>query len=296
MQRADSYMATDRALALERAASTWYFYRWSSGAWESDATDLDFAQMVREHEWSIVSRDALALDEPIIAWLARVDEDGESDVPPRQRALASAYAMSTVGIFDVVSVDGRRMTVRDARDDRAYVVHEHNGDVELVPGLLILGRLIPIDDGEWLRSPGAIVITPEGEVHVEELVDALTTMSETLPTPIALEALISTAIYDADVPLDTLPAPTIEEAQAIVLEASEVLADLGFLTDAAPGVAPAAMVDQLDSPALGAFGLGIDQPMAEWLGALMAQVALAEPSRRGARPRAKSRRKKRRKR
>jgi hypothetical protein len=313
MQRADGYMAADAALALERVASTWYFLRWSSGAWEIDPTDTDFTQMVREHEWSIVSRDTLALDEPIIASLARVDEDGESDVPPRQRALADAYAQSTVGIFDVVSVDGRHMTVRDVRDDRPYVVHEHNEDVELFPGLLILGRLIPIGDDEWLRSPGALMIAPDDEAHVAELAEALTAMSETLPTPIALEGLISTAIYDADVPLETLPAATIEEAQAVFVEATELLAELGLIGDVPPadvppgdvlqGDVPETMLEQLDSPALGLFGLGVDQPMAEWLAALATQAALDAPrARRGQgegrkqRARAKQRRKQKRKR
>jgi len=276
MQRADSHMATDEALTLERAASTWYFYRWSDGAWEADGADAEFPRSVREHEWSTVSRDTLALDEPVIASLARVSDDGDDDVPPRQRFLADAYAMSTIGIFEVMSVDGRRMTVRDVQDDRTFVVHEHNTEVNLFPGLVILGRLIPIDDGEWLRSPGTLILVPEDDGYIEELASTLATVSEHLPTPIALEALISSKLYGAAVPVDGLAAPTIEIARATLVDAAEVLVDLGLLGEMPDGDVPPDLLEQMDSPALGMAGLDADAPMVEWLAALMSQVALGD--------------------
>ncbi len=301
MQRADSYMATDAALSLERAASTWFFSRWSDGAWEGDPLDSEFPRSVREHEWSIVSRDTLALDEPVMLSLARKveDDDGADELPPRQRFLANAYAMSTVGIFDVTSVDGRRMHVRDVRDDQTYVVHEHNEDVELTPNWLILGRLIPIDGGEWLRSPGTLVIQPNDEGHADALAEMLTTLTDELPTPIALEAVISMAVYGVDVPVDLMAAPTVNEARAALIGASELLSDLGLIGEVPESAAPPDLLAQLDSPAFGVFGLGIDRPVAEWLGALISQAGVDEPPAGRAarqRTRGKHRQKKRRKR
>jgi hypothetical protein len=289
MQRADSYMACDTTLALERAASTWYFYRWSDGTDAGDPLYVEFPRTVREHEWSIVSRDSLALDAPVMMSLA---SDESVDLPPRQRLLAAAFARSTVGIFEVTSVDGSRVIVRDVRDGLTYVVHEHDSEADPVPGVLILGRLIPIADDFWLRSPGALLLEPRDAVYRDALVEPFAAMSEQLPTPIALEAIISIAIYGATVPVDMFPAPTIAEAQAVLVEATELLAELGLIGDVPPadvppgdvlqGDVPETMLEQLDSPALGLFGLGVDQPMAEWLAALATQAALDAPrARRG---------------
>ncbi len=271
-QRAEAFVDADENLAIEHAASGWFFDRWSEGMLDGDPAYTNFPRMVREQEWSLVSRDTLSLDEPIIASFTTDQEP--ADVPPRQQRLATAYARSTVGIFEVTAVDGPVVTVRNTSDGQVQRYHEHSPEAQPYPGLLILGRLIPLEDDLWLRSPGAVIIASESDQFRDMLTGTLTSLCETLPTPIALEGLISTAVYGAKVPVPDHPAQTIAQAQGMVTMVLDMLQDIGLLTDVPEAQAPAEVLDQLQSPALGLFGLGVDQPMAEWLGALFEQASL----------------------
>jgi hypothetical protein len=271
-ERANAFMAADQNLALERTASAWFFDCWSDGMWEDDPAYTDFPRMVREQEWSLASRDTLSLDEPVIA--SFTTDQQPDDVPRRQQRLASAYERSTVGIFEVIAVDRSHVTVRDTSNGRTFQYYEHSEDADPYSGLLILGRMIPLEDDLWLRSPGAIIITSEGNDYRDMLAQTLTNMSETLPTPIALEGLISSAVYGATVPVSRLPAPTVAMAQATLVLAQGALEELGLLTDVAELQPPSRMLEQLESPALESFGLGVDQPVAEWLMALSEQASL----------------------
>ena len=281
-ERADQFMGSDHALSMERSASAWYFARWSSGSIETDEATTEFPRMVREQEWSLVSRDTLGLAEPVIAsFVDDGDLTGEDDdsiyLPPRQRHLAAALLRSTVGIFEVIDVGGRIMTLRDLSTEAVYRVYEHNEDMAPVAGLLLLGRIIPFDDDVWVRSPGAVVLAPADDTDLGALASMLEQLSEELPTPIALEGLISTIVYGAEVPVAIRPAATIVEAQAALVEVGEVLVDLGLLEDDLPGDGPPDALAEVDMAALDAVGLGIDEPMAEWIGALMEQAALDTP-------------------
>jgi len=272
LQRMEAFVAVDASLSLERNASAWFFECWSEGTGIGDPSYTDFPRRVREQEWSLVSRDTLSLDEPVISSFT-IDQERD-DVPPRQQRLATAYARSTVGIFEIVAVDGLYIAIRDTITGLTHRYHEHSVEANPYPGLLILGRMLPLEDDLWLRSPGAMLITPGDDEFRDSLSTSLTQMSETLPTPIALEWLISTAIYGADVPVSILPAPTVTAARAALMAAQETLMELGLFDDI--GVPPTAkgMAEQLESPALESFELGVDQPVAEWLMALYEQAAL----------------------
>jgi len=271
-QRADVFVATDEHLVLERTASAWFFDCWSDGAWDDDPEYTDFPRLVREQEWSLVSRDTLSLDEPVIASFT-IDRHPD-DVPPRQQRLASAYERSTVGIFEVIAVDGPHVTVRDTSSGQTLRYFEHSEDADPHPGLLILGRMIPLEDELWLRSPGAIIITSQGDDYRDLLSKDLTSLCEAVPTPIALEGLISIAIYGVTVPVARLPAPTITAAKATLMMAHRILEELGLFGDMAEPLSPKHFLDQLESPALEAFELDVDQPVAEWLMALAEQASL----------------------
>jgi hypothetical protein len=274
-QRVEAFMAADEHLALERNASAWFFERWSDGMDEGDPLSTDFPRIMREKEWSLVSRDTLSLDEPAIA--SFTVEQNPPDVPPRQQRLATAYARSTVGIFEIIAVDGPLVTVRDVSTGQTHRYHEHSEEANPYAGLLILGRMIPLEDDLWLRSPGAVIITPAGNEFRDALSSSLTQMCETLPTPIALEGLISTAVFGAKVPVSLLPAPTVTAAGAALIAAQETFEELGLFTDVEVPPTPEGMAEQLESPALQSFDLGVDQPVAEWLMALYEQASLDTP-------------------
>ena len=167
------------------------------------------------------------------------------------------------------------MTVRDLDTSATYRVYEHNEEIAPIVGLLLLGRIIPLDDDLWLRSPGAVIISPGEDSDRETLPSILRKVAEGLPTPIALEGLISTTVYGAKVPLAIRPAPTIAEAQAGLVEVGQVLADLGLLgDDLLPVEESSDALAEPDLAILDAAGLGIDDAMAEWIAALLEQAAL----------------------
>jgi len=270
LQRVEAFVAVDENLALERDASAWFFECWSEGSDDRDPSYTDFPRMVREQEWSLVSRDTLSLDEPAIASFA-IDQKPDN-VPLRQQRLATGYLRSTVGIFEVVAVDGPHVTVRDVSNDQTLRYYEHNEDADPSSGLLVLGRLIPLDEDMWLRSPGAVIVTSVADDYPAFLSKTLTNLCEDLPTPIALEALISLAIYRATVPVSRLPAPTIAAAHATLAAVDDMLEAIGVFDDEDNVLVDS--VEQLNAAEEERFQQRIDQSMADWIDALTEQIEL----------------------
>lgn len=150
--RVELGIADDPLDVLERAASAWWYHRW-----HAEADDDEFAE-VREQEWSLVERATAATGLSFVAELVE-DEDAVAALPPRQRHLARQLPHSVSGTWRV-----RERTGDDAvfvsSDGTEYPVREH--EVEYAAGATAVGRLIPLGDGTWLRSPG-MHIAPEPE-------------------------------------------------------------------------------------------------------------------------------------
>ena len=274
LQRADTVVSVDENLTVERTASAWFFDCWSDGTEPGDPAYVDFPRMVREQEWSLVSRDTLSLNDPVISLFA--PDQGEDDVPPRQRRLAAAYAQSTVGIFEIVAGDGEYWTVRDSTTGQTHRYYEHSEDAHPYPGLLILGRLIPLEDDLWLRSPGAIIITRPSDEFRDHLVTTLSTLVESLPTPIALEGLISLAVYRAVVPVARPPAPTIAAAHAALAAVDDMLEQVGVF-DIDDVEIPENDYERRNAAEQEQFEQRVDQPVGDWIAALTEQVDLERP-------------------
>lgn len=273
-QRAEAFVAVDENLSVERDASAWLFDCWSDGSEEGDPSYTDFPRMIREQEWSLVSRDTLSLDEPVIASFA-IDHEPD-DVPLREQQLATGYLQSTVGIFEIVAVDGPHVTVRDVSTGQTHRYYEHNGDANPYSGLLILGRMIPLENDLWLRSPGAMIITSAADDFPAVLAKTLTDFCENLPTPIALEALISLAVYGATVPDPRLPAPTIAAAHATLAAVDDMLEAIGVFDDEDDELSEGSVAERNDAE-FERFQQRLDQSMSDWIGALNAQIELDSP-------------------
>jgi len=297
-QRVEAFVDADENLGLERAASAWFFECWSEGSEDDDPSYTDFSHMIREQEWSLVSRDTLSLDEPAIASFAM--DQKPDDVPLRQQRLATGYLRSSVGIFEMLAVDGPYVTVRDASNGQTHRYYEHNEETNPSPGLLILGRMIPIDEDMWLRSPGAVIIKSVADDYPAFLSKTLTGFCENLPTPIALEAVISIAIFRATVPVSRLPAPTIAAAHATLAAVDDMLEAIGVFDDEDDVVMES--VEQRNAAEFDRYQHRLDQSMADWIGALSDQVELesrrpnAQPAKRKKQRRAKQQSARRRKR
>jgi hypothetical protein len=299
-QRMEAFVAADENLAVERDASAWFFECWSDDASADDSAYTDFSRMIREQEWSLVSRDTLSLDEPVVSSFT-IDQ-ARDDVPPRQQRLATAYAQSTVGIFEVMAVDGPTVTVRDVGNGQTHRYHEHNEDAKPYPGLLILGRMLRVEDDLWLRSPGAIIISSVADDYSAFLSKTLTTFSEDLPTPIALEALISLSVYQATVPVSRLPVPTIAAAHDALAAVDGMLEAIGVFDDEDDDNLLTESVEQRDAAEQERFEQRVDQALGAFIGALNDQIELdsprpaAQPAKRKKPPRAKQQPTRRRKR
>jgi len=274
LQRADTVVFVDENLTVERSASAWFFDCWSDGTQPGDPAYVDFPRTVREQEWSLVSRDTLSLNEPVISLFT--PDQRPDDVPPRQQHLAAAYAQSTVGIFEIVARDGPYGTVRDVSTGQTHRYHEHNEEANASPGLLILGRMIPLDGDLWLRSPGAILIAQPGDDVRDNLQTTLTSLVESLPTPIALEALISLAVYGARVPVARLPAPTIAAAHAALADVDDMLDRVGVFDIDDAGIAEDDY-ERRNAAEQERFEQHVDQPVGDWIAALTEQVELDRP-------------------
>ena len=235
-----------------------------------------------------MSRDTLSLDEPAIASFA-VDQKPD-DVPLREQQLATGYLRSSVGIFEIVAVEGPYVTVRDATNGQTHRYYEHNEEADPSPGLLILGRMIPLDQEMWLRSPGAIIITSMADDYAAFLSQTLTKFSEDLPTPIALEALISIVIFEATVPIPRLPAPTIAAAHATLAAVDDMLEAISVFDDEADENVFVESVEQLNALEEERFQQRVDQPLADWIGALTEQIELESPRPDAQAPKRKKRR------
>ena len=271
-QRAEAFVAVDENLAVERDASAWFFDCWSDGSADGDPSYTDFPRMIREQEWSLVSRDTLSLEEPVIASFA-IDQQPD-DVPARQQRLATGYLQSAVGIFEIITVNGPYVTARDLSNGQIHRYYEHNEEANPFPGLLILGRMVPVEDDLWLRSPGAVIITSAADDYPAFLSQTLTSLCETLPTPVALEALISLAVYGATVPVPRLPAPTIAAAHATLAAVDDMLEAIGVFDDEDDDNVLTQSVEQRNAAEQERFHQRLDQSMLDWIGALNDQIEL----------------------
>ena len=274
LQRSELFVIEgDEFLVMERRASAWYFDTWSVRGRRADGTE--FTRTVREQEWSLVSRDSLALEEPVM--MSLIGSEMFAEIPPRQQRLANALQQSIIDVFEATAIDGRTLTARSLRDGITYHVHEHNDEVLRLQHVMILGRLIPFEDGLWLRSPGAVAFSRTGGEQASLLAEGLTRMAGTLPAPLIIEAIISTIAFGERVPRAIKPAGSARDARALLDKLFPALDDLGLREDLPLDQIPANLRARATGRDLQAAGYALDQALGEWMGALSAQADAATP-------------------
>ncbi len=272
LQRAEAFVLTDELLVSERMASAWYFSMWSVGRGGKAHDAMDFTRRVREQEWSLIDRVTVTFDETVIAALAR--DERFDRIPKRQQRLARALAASVLDIFVVEAVHDDHLTLRSVRGGRAHRVHEHNPDARLSPGYFVIGRLIPFDQGLWLRSPGTISFSPRRPDEAAVLADALQRASAAMPLAVGLGALISAVVLGAKPPLSRKPVPSAREAGELVEFLTEALDRLGRREEVTRDELPNELDASMPPAAAGAhfYRFAVDDALAEWIGALSAQA------------------------
>ncbi|CAA9325537.1 MAG: hypothetical protein AVDCRST_MAG68-2209 [uncultured Gemmatimonadetes bacterium] len=142
LERVEMGIEANPLRALERAASGWWFLR-SRG--DDELTEL------REQEWSLAERPTAATGRSFVAELV-ADEEAMAALPPRQRHLARQLLQSVSGSWRVRERTGDDAVFVSLADESEYRVREH--EAEYGADAVAVGRLVPLDDETWLRSPG----------------------------------------------------------------------------------------------------------------------------------------------
>ncbi|HEX7050822.1 MAG TPA: hypothetical protein VF188_11510 [Longimicrobiales bacterium] len=278
--RLEAFALTDGLLRLERRASRWIFDRWSPPLRFGDREAVAFTRNVREREWSLTEHDTLRFGQPVLH--AFCDRPLFDLVPARQQRLARAMRGAVAGVFTVASHDGDDVVFEGPLDRRRYRVHEHNTDARYEAGFVAIGRLIPLGEGRWLRSPGMLIFkTPAA--------DAAHQYAETfergrgVPPTIRMEGLIGAVAGRRDVPRDVPPAASPAEALALLQTIRQTLEEHGLVEEVEPGQAPPELLAP-EGEERRYFGFRVDDEMAAWIAALAEQARSGRgPGRRGGR-------------
>jgi hypothetical protein len=233
---------------------------------------MAFTRNVREQEWSLVERETVTFDMPVME--ALVHDERFAEIPARQQRLARALLASILDIFSVETVEQSHMTLRSVRGGRAHHVHEHNEEAHMEPGYFVIGRLIPFENDLWLRSPGTISYAPRGVDEATVLADALTRMTSAMPLPIAIEALISTLVLGGKPPASPKPASSPAAAREVAQFMTDALDKLGLREEVTAEELPDDMAARLPRPGsdIRYFDIAVDEALAEWIAALSAQA------------------------
>jgi len=158
-------------------------------------------------------------------------------------------------------------------------VHEHNEEIAYVPGFIALGRLIPLDGGRWLRSPGMAFGSAPNDELAPALARAVRASTDTLGPALTIEAAIATMMSGtrATLPLAVKPARSAAEAKALSWELNEVLQEAGLAKRVAKKRAPAELRDVALAPGTQLFEFSVDAAVGEWMQALIEMGGTGAP-------------------
>jgi hypothetical protein len=280
--RLEAFVLRDDDLARERVVSEWYFSRWSVAKNARFAESLAFARDVREQEWSLVYRDMLTSGMPVVSGF--IADPGFADVPPRQQRLARALQRSFADVFVIEAAREDHLTLNRIRGGRRYEVHQHNPSAAFARGHVLVGRLIPFEDGLWLRSPGALAFPPRSDDDASLMAKSLDVAEAdgVLPDPIAIEALLSYVVGGAKPPSNVPPAASAAEAYALLDEANEWLDELGLRKQVRREDAPVELQKDMAGANALFYEMNVDAAVREWMSALFVQAKHIVPNKGGA--------------
>jgi hypothetical protein len=288
-ERVEFFTSLDRLAALERLAARWYFRRYTV---QHPGGRFDQFQRSREQEWSLAARSSLAHRASFLDTF--MEHHGDRFTTEQKQQVARAVKQRVTGVFQVMKRYEDRSIVRNPLSDETFALREFNPEISYLEEDLILGSLLPVDRGFFLRSPGCVgarPVTPGGAV---EWAGAWADTAKVEPPSIALEAVITTVFANATEPHEEPPFQSSAEARQAETNIFEALAAAGYATivhdagsprvhsrhtgvpfanvlylRAPKGVEPGLIDDRAQLPVL-------DRAVSEWLVALRAQVAAAE--------------------
>lgn len=237
-EKVEAWVEDDPLIYLERAASAWWLSRWRGAR---PLAGDDFAQGVREQEFSLVERPLRCLGVSAMEHL--VEEKLLRGIGPRQQRMAAHLLQSQAGVWTVKAREDGRAVLLAAWDGTPYEVREHATpqDNSYGPGYVALGRLIPFGDGTWLRSPGMFMMSfgARSTALARDLARGMAAQAEHMPVEAVLEAAAYTLAGVRGLPRAVPPAPTPDDAASLGRELTALLREAGIARPADPGSAAA---------------------------------------------------------
>jgi hypothetical protein len=267
----EAAVARDPLLAMEREASAWWIERWTRDT--GTAEDADVRTMVRGEEFSLVEHATLRDGRPVLQALLKY---GELDVlPPRQRKLAEQLWRSVAGVWTVRERDEDGAVYVWKTDDTVFRVREDPG-ADYDAGDAAIGRLIPLGDDTWMRSPGMEILAQPGDEWVAGVSRAFAdAIPARVPDAVMVEAALTVAAGGGDLPRRVPPARSASEARTVLADALRILQERGFARAIDEEARLLGMVAHRHPTAHPPVDFVLETVVSEWL------TALAEMGRKG---------------
>lgn len=269
-EKLEGWAARDPLTSLERAACAWWFSRWRG---PRPLPGDEFARGVREQEFTFVDRPMLAVEESAVDHLVR--SGLLRGVGERQQHVARQLVRSRAGVWRVDSrVEGRAVFVGPLDGER-YDVLEHatTGDNPYRAGFIALGRLIPLGDGTWLRSPGTLLLSygDRSPSLARTLAEGLETQRGSLPMPAAVEFTVHQLYGARGLPRTVPPSPSPEDAADAGRDLSLLLRAAGLARPADPSSNPEAARMAARTQNTEVLEYNLDMVLAQYMQAIVQQ-------------------------
>jgi hypothetical protein len=205
------------AAGLETRAAGWWFSLWSPPP--GTAAGELFAE-TRAHEWAVADHSSAVLRAPVLTRM--LESGGHRRWGALQRRTAELLAGGEAGVWEVRAAEGRA-GVLVAPGGAAREVEALPRGAE--PGMLLFGRVAPLEGGRWFASPAMEAALPSRQLSFEAAARLFEEHRRTLPPAVAAEAAFARLVGRAFVPRRIPPAPDARAAGALLLDLRGALAE-----------------------------------------------------------------------
>jgi hypothetical protein len=262
--KVEAWVAEYPPAAMEREAARWWLSRWRAP--RPPKAD-EFAGVVREQEFSLVSRNSVILGVSPLEYM--VDDRLLEEAGPKQWHMAQRLLESFAGVWTVDSRAGDTATFRDPLGGGRYRVREHAPEQQYGAGSMVLGRLIPFGDGTWLRSPGSLIVPEQGAGPgmARDFAAGMARAAEDMYPEAVVEGTISVLLRTKGIPRAVRPAVSPDAAALLGRDLHFALQAVGAAREETD---PSQVPESLRGvPGTTVMSLEVDVVLAEYLQALI---------------------------
>jgi hypothetical protein len=229
---------------------------------------------MRRLEFSMFDRKMLSLDDETFA-VSAAKRLPKKAFTPRQHALLDGIGKSVCGFFVVRERQSQTTVLEHIGTNARYEIREYNLEHEYDEGWVIAGRLIPLPEIGWIRSPGTIVysVSDRSRSALTEL--RLEAKTDAYPS-IVVE--LEMAIFDREnLPRLVRPAPSRKDAERMLHDFHESALESGLARERPDATAllpevVSKMAGPDVGPHVGVVDTRVDDVLGQWIAALREQA------------------------